>query len=184
MSEGRKLLISVLVVVVTLGGIVAWLVVGMKTSRRLDVSVKQKAQQLTDLQEKVAAIPTLRQEQQRLAGELEECETILPNDREQNKIFDTLSEYEREAKVEIQSFSPVRERKSRPGAAQTSYRKVSYDLDLGGEYFNLVKFLNLLENHHRFMQVDSFKIKQKDENSPVNDVSLNISTFVFDAKGN
>ena len=183
MSEGRKLLISVLVVAVTLGGVVAWLVVGVKASKKLDVSIRQKGLQLTELQEKVAAIPALRQEQQRLAGELKECETILPNDRELNKIMDTLSEYEKEAKVELRVFSPRTERKSSQSGPQTSYKKVSYDLDLVGEYFNIVKFLNLLENHNRFVQVDSFNVKQKDEDSPINDVSLKLSTFVFDPKG-
>jgi len=183
-SEGRKMLISVLVVIVTLGGVGTWLGVGMQTSEKLEISIKQKGTKLAELQEKIAAVPALRQEQQKLSGELQVLETILPNDRELNKIFDTLSEYEKEAGLEIRRFNPVREKTERGNGTETSYRKVSYDLELVGEYFSLVKFLNLLENHKRFVQVDSFNIKQKDEDSAVNELSVKCSTFVFDPKAN
>lgn len=182
MSEGRKTLISVLVVIVLLAGLITWLALGMKQASKLDMSVTEKNSKLTDLLEKIAAVPALRQEQQKLAGELKEYETILPNDRELNKIFDTLSEYEEKAGLEIRTFSPIREKTNTRNAPETSYKRVGYELDLTGDYFSFVKFLNLLENHNRFVQVDSFSVKQKDENNPVNGVTMRVSTFVFDPK--
>jgi len=184
-TESRKTLISLLVVIVVVAGIITWLVMGVRQSRKLNVSITEKAAKLQDLHAKIAAIPGLRQEQQKLAGELEEYETILPNDRELNKIFDTLSEYEKKAGLKIQTFSPTRERKTAANVPETSYRQVSYDLDLTGDYFSLVKFLNLLENHDRFVQVDSFTMKQKRQEGSANvanDISLKLSTFVFDPK--
>jgi Tfp pilus assembly protein PilO len=182
-SESRKTLISVLLVAVVLAGVATWLVLGVRQSRTLGVSIVEKGAKLRDLHEKIAAVPLLRQEQQKLAGELEEYETILPNDRELNKIFDTLSEYEKRAGLKIQTFNPTRDRKTTSNALETSYRQVSYELDLAGDYFSLAKFLSLLENHDRFVQVDSFTIKQKgQEGGPVNDIGLKLSTFVYDPK--
>jgi Tfp pilus assembly protein PilO len=181
-SEGRKTLISVAVMMLLLAGVTTWLVLGANATHRLESSISTKSAKLAEIREKQGAIPALRQEQQRLAGELTEYETILPNDRELNKIFDTLSEYEKTAGLEIQVFNPVREKEDKRAVSETSYKRVSYDLDLVGDFFSAVRFISLLENHNRFVRIDSFSVKQKSEDDPVNEISLKLSTFVYDPK--
>jgi hypothetical protein len=46
----------------------------------------------------------------------------------------------------------------------------------------VVKFVNLLENYKRFVQIDGFEIKQKELGSVTNDAALQLSTFVYDPK--
>jgi Tfp pilus assembly protein PilO len=182
-TESRKTLISVIIVIAALLGVTTWLVLGIRESRRLDGSITEKGARLQKLNEKIAAVPALRQQQQKLATELEEYETILPNDRELNKIFDTLSKYEQKAGLKNKTFNPSRDARLGTSGSESLYKQVSYDLELSGDYFSLAKFLNQLENHDRFVQVDTFSVKQKSqENGPVNEISLKLSTFVFDAK--
>ena len=167
MTEARKLVISVIVMLVALAGVGTWLTLGWRQSGALQKSIADKGRELATLREKMAAVPELRQERQRLAGELDEYETILPNDREFAKILDTLSEYLKKAGVEMRQFTPVREKDDKKSTA--SYKRVSYELDVTGDYFSFIRFLNLLENHNRFIQVDAFTVKQKEEGSLIKD---------------
>ena len=180
MTEARKLAISLIIVVVALAGVGTWLVLGMRQAGGLETAIEQKGRDLIGLREKVASVPELRQERLKLGSEVEEYETILPSERQLNELIDSLSIFREKAGLEIRQFTPVREKADAKDVS--TYKRVSYELDLTGEYFNFVRFLNLLETDKRFLQVDAFSVKQKDENSLSNEITLRVSTFVYDPK--
>ena len=188
MSEGKKLVISVLVVVAGVIGTGAWVGLGVSECSELDKIIVVKKTELEKLEKKVSAIPGLKKEKAKLADELDTIEEILPKQRELNKLFDTLSDLKNavnkgrsKGRMALASLAPLRDKRL-TNAPVTSYNKTSYSLSLSADYFSLIKFLNLLENHNRFIQVDSFSIKQKDEGSVINDVNLKLSTFIYDPK--
>ena len=182
MSEGKKLALSIVILIGTLVAFGVWLFLGIREQGRLEDSLTQKRDERQELRGKVAQLPSLRQEKQKLQGELHEYETILPKDRELDKIFDTITEFEGESSVRILSVSPKREARDTGKPATTSYKKVSYRVDVIGDFFQIAQFVNLLENWDRFVQVDSFNIKSKDEDTLINEATLMVSTFVYDPK--
>ena len=180
MTEVRKLAVSIVVVVVALAGVGTWVMLGLNRGDDIRVTIEQKRQQLSALREKIAAVPSLRQERQKIGDELAEYETILPNESELNKIFETLGDFQKRAGVEIRSVTPQQVMRQDPGAPTTSYKQVAYDLSLAGDYFSFVRFLNLLETHNRFIQVESFGVRQHDESNLVDEITIRLSTFVYD----
>lgn len=181
MSEKKKTIISAAAILVTLVCSSLWCYMGVGKLKKSQATVNQKSAELASVREKIAAIPNLRQERQQLQTELTEYEDILPNDRELNKMFDTLSDFEKQSGLVIKEFKPEREARDNGQAPANSYKQVSYKLQLAGSYFQLVKFVNLLENYQRFVRVDAFDISRKPD-AKVNGASLQISTFVYDPK--
>lgn len=182
MSEMKKTAISAVAVLLALVGTTAWAYTGWGKCKTTEKVVEQKQTKLSELQGKIAAIPALRQEKSKLQEELTEYETILPNDRELDKIFDTLSDFTKDSKVVITEFKPERERQNTGKTNTSSYKQVSYDLKLEGGFFEVTKFINLLENYKRFVRVDSFEIGKRNLDEPLDEVKLKISTFVYDPK--
>jgi len=182
MNEMKKTVISALVVLAALLATALWLYMGWKECQTRQTALNTKKTQVAALREKVAKIPGLRLEKTKLQEELAEYETILPNGQELDKIFDTLSEFTKDSGVTILEFRPEQEWQGTPGAAQSSYKRVSYSLKLEGDFFRVRKFINLLENYKRFVKVDSFDMAKRDLDGQLDDTALRISTFIYDPK--
>lgn len=181
MNEMKKTVISAVAVLVVVLAASGWTYMGWRKCRQAETALEQKKTQVAQLREKIARIPELRQEKTKLQEELAEYETILPNDRDLNNIFDTLSSFTKDSGVTILEFKPERERQDRPGES-SSYKQVSYDLKLEGDFFQVIKFINLLENHKRFVRIDSLEMGKRDLDEPLGETSIQISTFVYDPK--
>lgn len=183
MSELKKTVISAAVLVLVMIGACVWGYTGWGKYKKVEQSVDAKKIKVTALRAKLARIPQLRQEKNKLQDELTEYETILPNDRELDKIFDTLSEFTKDSGVIIAKFKPERERqKTGATTVVSSYKRVSYSLKLYGDFFEISKFFNLLENYKRFVRVDSFEMGKRNLDDPLGETKLQVSTFVYDPK--
>ena len=74
---------------------------------------------------------------------------------------DTLTNLSNEVNVVLKSAS-VTQGAGRGGAAApsaTDFEPISYDLQLTGNFFDLVKFISLLEEYPRFIKVNSFTFR-------------------------
>ncbi len=184
MTESRKLAVSIVIVVLALAGAGAWVWLGLSKADDLQMAILQKNQQLTSLNERIADVPRLRQDGQKIGAELAEYEIILPNESELSKFLETLSDFEKKAGVDIRTVTPQQVMRQDPSAPTTSYKQVAYDLSLAGDYFSFVRFLNLLETHNRFIQVESFSVRQREESNLVDEITLRVTTFVYDPAAN
>ena len=71
MSEGKKLALSIVILIGTLVAFGVWLFLGIREQGRLEDSLTQKRDERQELRGKVAQLPSLRQEKKKLQGELQ-----------------------------------------------------------------------------------------------------------------
>ncbi len=185
MDETRKLVVSIVVVLLLVAGLTVLIYFGVKTQNQLKGDITDKEQLVVGLEAKIAQIPDLRKHKEMLAESQEIAERVLPDVKELEALDEVLTSFERQSGFELLERNPRLTRAPiSPQAPQEPYEKYTYTLKGRGDFFAFVKLLSLLERHERFIRVDSFDIKVKPEESeefPLCDVSLEISTFSYAA---
>lgn len=148
------------------------------------VAIAGKQEQIKAAEAKIAKIPDAEREVIILRENLSEYVRILPNGQELEELLEEVYEYQRQSGVSIASFKPgARNRK----AKQSKFSSVTYDFQLEATIWQALRFINLLENHERFVKVTAFELKSgkpsKESTEVVHDIKLSIETFVYDAAG-
>jgi len=83
----------------------------------------------------------------------------LPDQERLEELFDQLSDFEQRTHVDWTESSSKESRASRRKKTTGSYETLQYHLELNGTFFNICKFINLLETMPRFATIDEFTIK-------------------------
>lgn len=115
---------------------------------------------------------------------------ILPDEKDINGFVDRLSSFATDAGVKIVKLDDqeARARNNRPGKKATAaFDRISYKLSLSASTDSVLRFLDLFENHERFVKIPVFKISRAQENGNAadavaatpNDVDLEIETYVY-----
>lgn len=129
---------------------------------------------------KIAQLPLIRQERELAQAELQVAESILPSQKEIEMLVDSLSEFARQSGVIIAKAEPVRQvayQSARGGAKR--FEEAQFDLDIEGDYFQFVEFVNNLENYKRFIRVDDFTISAGKVEGEPHSVKLKFATFTY-----
>jgi Tfp pilus assembly protein PilO len=180
-EESQKFLLTVLVVVVTLGAIGAglyWEWNGLGVARAELAAKTQDEANLHQLIDK--DIPRLREELDSKKQKVAEYEKTLPSAKEIEDMDETLNNYKVEAGVRLIERRPIQESGSEtPKGQQPLYYKYSYRLSLAADFFSWGVFTNLLENHERFIRVDEFDAKPSSKEPGILDITMKISTFSY-----
>ncbi len=117
---------------------------------------------------------------------------ILPDDKDINKFVDRLTSFATDAGVKIVKLDDqdARARTQRGAKAATeAFDRVSYKLSMTCSTESLLKFMDLFENHQRFVRIPVFKInrgqdvgRSQDVTALVpNDVDMEIETYVYNS---
>jgi Tfp pilus assembly protein PilO len=142
-----------------------------------NVALQSRVAQAQTKLNKLGALKTQREEAE---ARLIVAESILPSQEEIENLVDSLSEFARKSGVVIAKAAPVRT--GAYGGARgvvKRFEETNFDLKVEGDFFQLVEFLNHLENYKRFIRVDGFIIKSgRDEIAPL-DVDLKFATFSY-----
>ena len=154
--------------------------------------------------EKRRQIPTLRENTKELASIIEEYVQILPSDEEvtYDAFLEDVDGFTRNTDLKIKKAIPVEikqpkklrnsKNKKAAVAVEKNFVQHRYRFELSGTFLGLLKFLNTVENHSRFLQVDRIEIKPQGssnsdkiadtialaENS-VKDVVVEVSTYTY-----
>jgi Tfp pilus assembly protein PilO len=179
-DESRKLLLTLVVVVVALGLIGAGLYHDNK-------QLKEARVQLEEKKTREAALRTitdvrLPQAREALATKRELVAlymTTLPSATEIESMDETLNQYKDESGVNLTERRPVRTATAPAEEQSQSYYRYSYNLSLEGDFFSWVHFMRLLETHQRFVQIDEFDVRKTSDDPEVLDVKMKISTFSY-----
>jgi len=144
--------------------------------------------QVGAMKKKVAGIDDLETEvivlRENVAGYIR----ILPNDAEVNEFFRTINAFQRDSGITIDNLEPQRARTK----LQTSqvFDRAEYKMKFTATFRQLLKFIERLENHERFVSISEVKVKagkrdEKQPGEPVHDVDLSLVTYVYlgDAAG-
>ena len=179
-DERSALLITVVVVILVAIGIGVGLFFTYRELGNVREANADLYKRIRDAEKKKSMIPALEEEISVMLGDLVLYEEILPDEKEIENIMDLLNDFKKEAEIEIISLTPQRAR-AVAQAVQQNYERHAYSIKLRGTYFRIMRFINLLETHNRFIRIDKFDIKQKDMDLLINDITLDISTFSFKA---
>jgi hypothetical protein len=117
---------------------------------------------------KISRIPAMRTQAQELSEQVDRYASILPKEYEvgHDAFVETIARFARDLKIEILRADPVEREEAvvaaKTGAENTAVRAFSehsYHFELTGDFPNLLKFLNKIENWDRFLAVEEIEIR-------------------------
>lgn len=109
---------------------------------------------------------------------------ILPDTEDVNNLVRELQRFSEESEVRISGLK----KKASDSRDKGDFDKVGYTLSLEGDAFQLLDFLNMIENHARFMRVPNLRISAtqrmelEKEGVPSHKIQLDVETFVYEPK--
>jgi len=182
-EENQKLLLSVVVVLVVLVAIGGGLYLEWNRLSAASADLEAKKQDEATLHQRIDKdIPRLKAELASKTEKVAEYEKSLPSAQEIEAMDETLNNYKVQAGVKLVERRPVQESGGGAAAAkvqQPLYYPYSYRLTLSADFFSWGKFVNLLENHERFIRVDEFDAKPSSKEPGILDITMKISTFSY-----
>jgi len=153
-------------------------------------AIAAKQGEIKAAEAKIAKIPNAEREVIVLRENLSEYVRILPNGQELEEFINVIWEFERQSGVSIGMFKPGA--KSRQ-AKNSKFSSVVYQFELTATIWQTMRFMNLLENHERFIKVNALQLKSGGKKRPgdqsrsgdeiVHDIKLTVETFVYDGAG-
>ena len=131
-------------------------------------------------QTKLAKLTALRIEREQAQARLDVAQSILPSQEEIESLVDNLSEFAKKSGVVIAKTAPVRQGAYRNAkGAVKRFEEADFEIDLEGNFFQFVEFLNYLENYKRFIRVDDFAVAAGRAEGDPNSVKLKFATFTY-----
>jgi Tfp pilus assembly protein PilO len=180
-EESQKFLLTVVVVLLIIGAIGGGLYWEWTTLGAARAELARKQQEEAKQHELIDKdIPRLKEELASKTEKVAEYEKTLHSAKEIEDMDETLNNYKVQAGVRLIERRPVQETGSEAAKAQQPlYYKYSYRLALAADFFSWATFVNLLENHARFIRVDEFDAKPSTKEPGILDVTMKISTFSY-----
>lgn len=192
MNEKRFTIIWVVALVIILlsGGAAIWYL-------QFDVLVEKRRQldvvrgQVNDAKQKQAKIPGLEKSIADLTKQAEELATHIPNlDRAEYDVFaELIDELRRKASVTVPRVTwavPGRPAPipGRPVVNQpATIHKVQYDITASGSFYQLLRYINLIEQQRRFIGVENFTIMKGGDTTkgvaPRRDLRITIYSYTY-----
>ncbi|MEW6355950.1 MAG: type 4a pilus biogenesis protein PilO [Planctomycetota bacterium] len=177
LTEQQKLMVAAAIGILVVAVLLYMIYSAQSQIQAARTEITNYRQKIVKAQERIKEIPALREKRYALTNAVEEYVRILPDGREVETLLDTLSDLKKEAEIELTSFRIMQEARRGRGGSQ-NFEKHTRQAKLIGPFFNIAKFINLLERYKRFMSVESFTMKPK-EGTMLN-VELRFSTYTYE----
>lgn len=108
---------------------------------------------------------------------------ILPDNDDVNNLVRTLQQFCDESQIRTTNLK----KKAENARNKAEFDRVAYTLQLEGDTFEFMKFLDRVESHSRFMRVPTFRLQAqsrgREKDGPIaHKVQIDIETFVYDPK--
>ncbi|MGE4618733.1 MAG: hypothetical protein AAEJ04_02875 [Planctomycetota bacterium] len=170
-----------------------------------NAEIKQSLFQLetrqASAQDKINRIPEMTEKSHTLSQIVREYTAILPEKDEvlRDVFVDTITGLSRDSGLTIEGAEPlevtkkvVRGSKRRGKSpvvaeAKQSFTRHKYRFQFTGEFSQLHRFINNVENHPRFLRIDGIELLPSGQGSglvsasfPVKNLAVEISTYVYD----
>ena len=141
---------------------------------------------IANAEKKIKEIDKLQQELETRRREFDIDTQILPDEAEIEAFIDSLYQSRIQPGIPPGTVTPVKSTTTAKNAAGLPLEKKAWSLKFLADFFQMAEFINTIENHQRFIRVDSFGVKAgqfdpqtaPSETIP-NDVTMTISTFVY-----
>ena len=168
------------------GACTTFTVLAMRALQEEKKQIADLDQAIAKAQQKINEMPRLERELETLRREFEIDTRILPDEAEVEAFIDSLYRSRIQPGIPPGSVTPVKSSISARKTGELPLEKKAWSIKFLADFFQMAEFITAIENHQRFIQVDSFDVKagQFDpETAPsetiANDVTMTISTFVY-----
>ena len=161
LTEKQKIVVAVLVFLALLGGVgtLVWFKNTEREKALTELSNHEKEEALA--RKKIEKIPELHEQRAQLAELIDRYAEILPPEEhaEHAAFVNIIDNYRRDTQILIQKAEYVPLGKKAKGVTkQQSFVRHKYRFKLIGSVPDFLEFVSKIENHKRFMKVDSFNI--------------------------
>ncbi|MBI2931462.1 MAG: type 4a pilus biogenesis protein PilO [Planctomycetes bacterium] len=161
MSERNVIIVSIVVLAVAvLGGIGGFFYFNSALSKKKAL-LSQLEKEVAESEAKKKQLPGLREKMASLQKELKENEQRIPklDELQYDDLANLIDDTRRLSSIFIWE-ARYQQAQSQRGGTGVSPRmhKALYEVQVKGPFFNLLRFINLLEAHNRFVAVQSFAI--------------------------
>jgi len=144
--------------------------------------IQQLDQQISTLQEKIAEgrriaarLDELKKEYQELTARLQFVEVLLPTEKEIPEFLVLLEDTMEEFNINFNNFSPQNLAQDKDAIYARLPIKMTYTAD----YFEIIKFLDRLENFPRIVDIQDLRINPTGENAENINVTMTMFTYVL-----
>ncbi len=201
LNDKQKILAAAGVFVLVVGGLGALNYMKFSERRELEAQVAKYTAEEQAATAKIKQIPELREKRAKLIDNLEKYAEILPKEEHvQHEAFmEIIDGYRKDSKIVIQKAEYVKVKEDEKAPKQENFIRHRYKFKLLGTVPDFIEFVNKIENHTRFLKVDTFNIRPlgtMDENGaelddkaddtelsaasdPIKEIELSVSTYTY-----
>jgi len=181
----KQLTITTIVVAVIIAGLFAYLI--YEDLSKIDeekANIENLTSQIRTADAEIAKKPA-RETDVIVNREIVERDSkILPDESEINDFINVIGDFEKYSGVVVTQVQGLKER---AGSGTSAILKIPLKLKIRGSMEQYLKFINLFENHERFVRISGFSIaagRFVDENgNRQHDIGLELETYQYDPKG-
>ena len=175
----KKVLLGIGVVSLVLAGVGAFGIhYALGKVSEEESAIKDVQGKIKEARAKIAQIPADEKDVIILRENVTEYAKILPDEKEVTEYARTLAHYSSQAGMVLTSLSPEIKQKKRG-----TFQPIRYKMKLQGSLWQLMRLMNLLESHPRFMQVKTIRLsaarKEKSVGDAVHTVDLTVETYYY-----
>jgi len=207
LSEKQKIILAFVVFGLLIGGLAAMNIMKFRHRSELLAKIDGLKAEEEKANEKIKQIPDLREKRSNLANIIDQYAEILPREEhtQHDAFVDIIDGYRRDTQIVIQRTEYLKPKadpkdKDKEGSKKQkeNFLRHRYKFKLVGTVPDFLRFINKIENHTRFLKIDSISIKplgtpeemsELDDKSdadeiakarvPYKDIELTVSTYTY-----
>ena len=154
--------------------------------------VKVKRQEIAAAEAKIVKIPSIEKQVVMLRENLGEYVKILPDTKELNEFVRMLNQFERQSGAQS---SRLQQKSSGKKGKGDRFRLIEYSYEMTATLWEMMRFINLVENYERFVNISDFnilvgnagsgRVSKSDtmrDGDEVHNIRLTMQTYQYDRK--
>lgn len=208
-NEKQKIVLVLLVFLVVIGGLMGLNYLKFRNRSELLAKIDALVAEETKANNKIKRIPELREKRANLANIIDQYAEILPKEEhtQHDAFVEIIDSYRKDTQIVIQRTEYVKGKadddpKKGKATAKENFIRHRYRFKLVGTVPDFLRFINKIENHTRFLKIDSISIRplgsgedvgEFDDKSdaeeiakariPFKDIEVTVSTYTYSKIG-
>jgi Tfp pilus assembly protein PilO len=190
LGEKQLLIVTVSVsILIALGLGALNIFVFNKNLGKVKQAISEKDSEIDQAKEKKKQMDQLRRDVEQLERDKKIFEEKLPTMSEviYENFIDTLNIITKDAGILLKN-AKLAPKDKKAGTGSTSFQVISYDLQTEGDFFDLIRFISILEEYPRFIKVNYFTLSIQDLSQAMitgktkHSMNIRITTYVYTGK--
>ncbi|MEW6027502.1 MAG: type 4a pilus biogenesis protein PilO [Planctomycetota bacterium] len=183
----KQLLILTIVIPAVLAIVLAGVgfFVFSKDIAKVNKDIADVSKKIQDEKNRLSEMGKLEERLKKLESEREALHALLPTkeDASYENFVDTLTRFSREAGVKLSSALADEGAGGPPGQQAAQFDKISYSLQIQGDFFQVLNYIYLLETYQRFIQVNKFNLRPSGpvsaDKATLYNMDLKVTSYVY-----